>query len=329
MSLEDSIRVALERRRELLTSLAAEGTDCARLFQGAVEGHPGLAIDRYGPVLLTQSWGAPIDEAMQHTITRTVHDVLGLELTPAFVERGRDGTRVGDPTLLSSAIGHELGIAYDVRPFHGGQDPLLFLDLRVLRRHVLGHARGASVLNLFAYTCGLGVVAAVGGARDVLNVDFAGSALAIGRANARRNAIASDMFHALEENVIPIVRQLAGLPVKGRGKSRDYARVGQRTFDLVLLDPPRWAKTPFGAIDVERDYPSLLRPSIRCVGKNGRLVATCHVPSMTRDMLEQSVRRSAEKESREITALEWLTPEGDFPSPDGQPPLKIAIATLA
>lgn len=329
MTLEALLAAALERRRPLLATLAAEGTDCVRLFHGAVEGHPGLAIDRYGPVLLTQAWGAPIGPAMQETIVRVVREALDLDLAPAFVERGAQGARVGSDPRLADAVGYEVGLAYDARPFHAGQDPLLFLDLRVLRRHVLATARGCSVLNLFAYTCGLGVAAAAGNAREVLNVDFAGSALAIGRANAVRNRIAPEVFRTLEENAIPIVRQLAALPVKGRGGRRPYAHVAPRKFDLVLLDPPRWAKTPFGAIDVERDYPSLLRPAIRCVAPGGRLVATCHVPSMSRDTLEQIVRRSVEKELRGLTQLELLAPEADFPSPDGQPPLKVAIATLA
>jgi 23S rRNA (cytosine1962-C5)-methyltransferase len=322
MTLAASIADALARRRELLAELAAEGTDCVRLFHGATEGHPGLAIDRYGPVLLTQSWGIPIDEARRETIVRAID----LDLAPAFVERGRGGARVGDDPRLASAIGRELGLAYDVRPFHDGHDPLLFLDLRALRRCVKATARDRTVLNLFAYTCGLGVAAAAGGARDVVNVDFAASALAIGRANGERNGV---RFETIEENVIPVLRQLAGLPVKGRGGRRPYTRVAPRTFDLVLLDPPRWATTPFGAIDVERDYPSLLRPAMRCVAPNGRLAATNHVPTVSRDTFEHTLRRSAEKEERTIAALDWLVPEADFPSPDGQPPLKMAIVSLA
>lgn len=312
------------RRRELFAALEAEGTDCVRLFHGAVEGRPGLAIDRYGPILLAQSWGAPLDEGTREAIRRAVP----LDLAPAFVERGRGGARLGDDPRLVHPVGRELGIAYDVRPFHGGQDPLLFLDLRALRRRVRASTKGVSVLNLFAYTCGLGVAAAVGGAREVLNVDFAASALAVGRANATRNGVA-DVFRTLEENAIPALRQLAGLSVKGRGARRGYTKLAARTFDLVLLDPPRWAKTPFGAIDVERDYPSLLRPAIRCVAPGGRLAATCHVPSVSRESFEQQLRRSAEKEERALVSLEWILPEADFPSPDGQPPLKIAELTLS
>ncbi|MEO0606508.1 MAG: SAM-dependent methyltransferase, partial [Myxococcota bacterium] len=51
-----NLDVALVRRERLLERLHAEGTDCYRLFHGAVEGHPGLALDRYGPLLLVQTW---------------------------------------------------------------------------------------------------------------------------------------------------------------------------------------------------------------------------------------------------------------------------------
>lgn len=329
MTLAASIAAAIARRAELLAALAAEGTDCVRLFHGAVEGRPGLAVDRYGPVLLVQSWGTPIEAAERAEIASRVRDALGVDLALAYVERGRGGARVGDDPRLADAVGHELGLAYDVRPFHGGQDPLLFLDLRVLRRHVKTGAAGLRVLNLFAYTCGLGVAAAAGGAREVVNVDFAASSLAVGRANAERNGIGPEVFRVIEDNAIPVLRQLAGLPVKGRGQRRAYQHVEARTFDLVLLDPPRWAKTPFGAIDVERDYPSLLRPAIRCVAPGGRLIATSHVPTMTRDALEHVLRRSAEKEARALVDLAWQRPDADFPSPDDQPPLKIAELTLA
>ncbi len=328
MTLPTLVADAIARRSAIRRTLASEGTDCLRLFHGATEGHPGVAIDRYGPVLLVQSWNVPLDEAARAEIVAAASGALGDSLAPAFVFRGRDGERIGDDPRLPRAVGRELGLAYDVRPFHAGQDPLLFLDLRVLRRRVKEIARGKSVLNLFAYTCGLGVAAGAGGAREILNVDFAGSALAIGRANAARNEIPGTTFRTLEENAIPALRQLAGLTVRGRGARRGYTKLSARTFDLVLLDPPRWAKTPFGAIDVERDYPSLLRPAIRCVAAEGQLAATSHVPTMSRDALEHAVRRSAEKEGRAITQLEWLAPESDFPSPDENPPLKIALATL-
>ncbi len=62
----------------------------------------------------------------------------------------------GDPDAWR---GRELGLHYDVRPRHRGQDPLLFLDLRAGRRRLLQRSEGCTVLNLFSYTCGIGVAA--------------------------------------------------------------------------------------------------------------------------------------------------------------------------
>src|SRR5690606_40206140 len=67
----------------------------------------------------------------------------------------------------------ELGVRYRFQARHGGQDPWLFLDLRAARRRVMQEAEGKSVLNMFAYTCGVGIAAAKAGARHVVNVDFA------------------------------------------------------------------------------------------------------------------------------------------------------------
>jgi 23S rRNA (cytosine1962-C5)-methyltransferase len=320
---------ALDARTELLARLLAEGTDCVRLFHGATEGLPGIAIDRYGPVLLTQAWGRSLDETDRETIARIARARVDPTLVPAFIRRDeRETPGEIDPRLIEP-VGHELGLAYDVRPFHRGKDPLLFLDLRVARRWVRAHASGLSVLNLFAYTCGIGVAAGAGGAKQVWNVDFARSALEVGRANAAGNRLADTVFRTIEENVIPALRQLAGMPVKGRGAARPYTRLERRTFDLVVLDPPRWAKTPFGAIDVVRDYPSLIKPAIACVAPGGRLLLTNHVPSVSMPDFESVVRRTAEKSSRDLTALEPLVPDADFPTPDGRHPLKILVATLA
>lgn len=334
----DRIARAIERREALLARLASEGTDCVRLFHGATEGEPGLAIDRYGPVLLVQTWREPLGriaavEGELDEIARAVERALGVALAPCWNHRGPSrgegviGSAIdpGDPRLAAPE-GRELGARYDVRPRHRGQDPLLFLDLRAGRRRVRAEcAGGPDVLNLFAYTCGVGVVAALGGAREVWNVDFAGSALAIGRANAARNGIDEARFRTIEEDAIPVVRQLAGLPVKGRGARRDFTRRDARTFGLVVLDPPRWARTPFGAIDVVRDYPSLMKPALLACAPRGAVLATNHVPGVTRAEWEAVLRRTAEKAQVAIGEIEWIDVEDDFPAGEGEAPLKMAL----
>lgn len=327
----DRIATAIDRREPLLARLATEGTDCVRLFHGATEGHPGLTVDRYGPVLLVQTWREPLGPGALEAIAERVAQRLGIALIPCWNHRGPERRRglLGSPAEdpgLASAIGHEFGAAFDVRPRHRGQDPLLFLDFRVARRWIRAHAEGASVLNLFAYTCGMGVAAALGGAREVWNVDFAASALEVGRANAARNGIDPARFRLIQENAIPVLRQLAGLPVKGRAaRRRRFARFAPRYFDRVVLDPPRWARTPFGAVDVVRDYPALLKPALLTCAPGGTVLATHHVPSVPLEDWIAVLRRTAEKIGVRLAGIEVLAPEEDFPSPDRRPPLKIAL----
>ena len=190
-------------------------------------------------------------------------------------------------------------------------------------------ASGKRVLNLFAYTCGVGVAAARAGAAHVLNVDFASSALAVGARNAEANGLGKGRFATLASDCIPVLRQLAGLPVQRARQRRPFAAMAPQAFDLVFLDPPRWAKGPFGAIDVVRDYGSLWKPCLLALAPGGTAIATNHVAEVDAEHWMSGLRRSAEKAGRPLQSLACHGPEADFPSLDGRPPLKIAIATIA
>jgi 23S rRNA (cytosine1962-C5)-methyltransferase len=329
--LADLLRAALERRASLLSTLSAEGTDCVRLLHGAVEGAPGVAIDRYGPVLLVQTWRAPLEPGQLDALVEVASEAVGAELLGVWNHRaatrrsGRspDYGLFHDVALPEELWGHELGLRYDVRPRHRGHDPLLFVDFRAGRRRVRAEAEGRSVLNLFAYTCGIGLAAQAGGATEVWNVDFAGSALAVGQGNEAANGLEGQRY--LEEDCLPVMRQLAGQKPGGRrGKRPRFTRLQPRTFDLVVLDPPRWARSAFGAVDVVRDYPTLFKPALLATAEGGAVLATNHVASVDYDEWVDVLRRCATKAGRPVRDIERILPEADLPSPDGQPPLKMA-----
>ena len=289
-------------------------TDCVRLLHGISEGWPGVAVDRYGPVLLVQTWREPLEDGVLEALAA----VVPWPLVPVWNHRKGGGSEGEVP---KEAFGVERGIHFDVRPRHRGNDPLLFLDFRAARTWI--RARECkSVLNLFSYTCGIGVAAAVGGAERVLNVDFASSALEVGTTNAALNNVNTQQF---EEDVFPAMRQLAGLPLGGRrGRRPSYKHMKPESFDVVVLDPPRWAKTKWGAVDIVRDYASLFKPALLTVADGGCILATNHVPTVPlEDWLDQ-LRRCAKKVERPIE-IEMLPVEEDFPSFDDQPPLKVAI----
>ncbi|MFA6002890.1 MAG: class I SAM-dependent methyltransferase, partial [Elusimicrobiota bacterium] len=277
-SLPGLIDQALGRREAFIAGLRSEGTDCYRIFHGIAEGRPGLTVDRYGPLLLAQTFREPLasEEAAELEA-----GLRGKSSEPGWFVYNHRGE--GAPAAFerwhkpsAEALGEvqcrEGGVRFLIRARHRGLDPWLFLDLRAGRRALRAAAAGRSVLNLFAYTCAAGVCAAAAGAASVWNVDFAASSLEVGRRNAELNGIPRDRFQTIEEDCIPVMRQFAGLAAGGRrGQKNKFQHFEPRSFDLVFLDPPGWAKGRFGAVDIARDYGSLFKPAVLAAKPGGRV----------------------------------------------------------
>lgn len=319
-----------DARRDLLEALHTETTNCYRLFHGTNEGVPGLTIDRYGPQLLIQTFHQGLSEAEVGFIEEHYASLFKADEV-VYNDRSARNSRRQDEHVRRSKdlVGHEIGINYRVRGKHAGQDPLLFLDMRVGRRYVMEHAKDKTVLNLFSYTCGVGVAAAKAGAKTAVNVDFAERNLQVGRENAELNGLGEDRIQFIQSDFFTAAKQFAGIPIKQRvkrgQKPRSYLQLDEQQFDLVYLDPPRWAKSHFGTVDLIRDYQSVLKPSILATKPGGKLVCTNNVAKVALDDWLALVKRCAEKAGQPVVDVEILQPEIDFPSDDGQYPLKIAV----
>lgn len=328
--LTQHLQSALERRTPLFQQLQQENTDCYRLFHGSNEGYPGLTVDRYGPQLLIQSFHHSLDENEQDTISQVMNSHFAFEEI-IYQDRSQKKQAFPKKHLAAEQIGHEMGVAYRVRGRHAGQDPLLFLDFRVARRWILQEAQGKSVLNLFAYTCGIGLCATLKGAREVWNVDFATRNLAVGKENLALNQLDADAMRFVQGDFFSTVRQLAGLPVSLRYQQqnvRQYERFEPKTFDIVCLDPPRWAKSPFGTVDLIRDYQSVLKPALLATAEGGQLLCSNNVAQVELEPWLELVLRCANKSGRSVKSYQVLQPEADFPSFDHKHPLKIAVLQL-
>ena len=332
-SLDQALRAALDTRQSLLAELHQQQTNCYRLFHGSQEGAPGLTVDRYGPQLMVQSFHQPLTSDALFELHALVSQHLSLDLQLIYNDRSGGNSRIdrrdtayqATDEALADQVAQEWGLNYRVRGRHPGQDPLLFLDLREARGWVKRHSAGKSVLNLFAYTCGVGLCAAAGGAREVLNLDFAEGNLAVGRENLALNPTLEMDF--LQSDYFPAIRQLAGLSVAARRghKLPAYPRLEPRQFDLVLLDPPAWAKSAFGTVDLLRDYQSLLKPAILATAEDGVLICCNNLAKVELQEWQHQVLRCAEKLGRPVREYEQILPASDFPSHDGRPPLKTLI----
>lgn len=330
----DLIQTALASRSQLLQMLHAENSDCYRLFHGVNEGVPGLTVDRYGPQLLIQTFHEPVSSGDCELIHAAAEAFLNCPLKMVYNDRSSANSRRSDDFRLDQwqGVAYEMGVSYLVKGKHEGQDPLLFLDMRAGRRWIQQNAAGKSVLNLFSYTCGVGVVAAVAGASRVLNVDFSTRSLDVGRENARLNHLNDQQIAFFQSDFFTAAKQLAGIPIKqrvGRGrKPKPFPRINEEQFDLVFLDPPRWAKSAFGTVDLIRDYPSVLKPALLATRPGGQLLCANNVASVAYEEWLDIVLRCADKAGCPVKQVTRLEPEADFPSPDGQFPLKLVVLQL-
>ncbi len=262
----------------LLDAIAAMAfpTDAQRLFHGRGGLFPGcehLALDAFPPVLLLTSF-EPLDDA----VLAAVGEVLATrwpQIAPAGEplnwvyqcrqEGGRTETRLMAGTVPEPHVVTEAGTRYGVHLLRG-QNHGLFLDMAEGRRWVREHVPpGAKVLNLFAYTCAFSVVALQAGASEVVNVDMASGALALGRANHELNGVKAG------------ARFLAHDIFNSWGK---LTRGGP--YDLVICDPPSFQKGSFVAT---KDYERLARRLPALLAPSGHALLCLNTPKLGLEFL--------------------------------------------
>lgn len=177
----------------------------------------------------------------------------------------------GDPVETIEV--REAGARFEIRPANG-LSVGLYLDARDARAFVRGHAKGRTVLNLFAYTCGFGVAALLGGATRAVNVDVSRKVLDWGERNVTLNGFTPDRRDFI-----------AGDCVEWLGRFR---KKGER-FDLVVVDPPSFSNAGGHRFRAETDYAELAAKAQQVVTPSGLLVCCCNLEGLTPAQLEQQV----------------------------------------
>jgi 23S rRNA (cytosine1962-C5)-methyltransferase len=212
---------AIAYRGELLQPQDA----CVRVVAGAADDAPGLIVDRFGQLVVCTDYDpAGLGASLMASLETEFPDRCIL-----LRWRGREG----DPALQlrwgGRATSEQIVAVEDGLRFEIGTDPRhdfgLFLDGRMARSRVRALASEALVLNLFAYTCGFGIAARAGGARDVVNVDPERSYLSWGRRNAALNG--TD-FRVVPDTAQAFLRRWRRRAERGTAEH----------FDVVVADPP-------------------------------------------------------------------------------------------
>ena len=257
-----NIKRALAVRQTLFSTLDSP-LSALRLIHAESDGLPGLIADRYADTLVAQflSVGAEFwretiadilleETGLQSIYERSDADVRELEGLAARVGSLRGPINHSPLTIIENNLKFTVNL-------ETGHKTGFYLDQRENRQRVRGLAEGRDVLDCFCYTGGFSVNALAGGAKSVLSVDASADALSLCHENVALNHLPAEQHTTLEGDVFQLLR-----------KFRDEAR----SFDLIILDPPKFAPTAAQADKAARGYKDINLLAFKLLRPGGILV---------------------------------------------------------
>jgi 23S rRNA (cytosine1962-C5)-methyltransferase len=272
-------------RARLAAAIAARAErlgpeDGVRLVHGEADALPGLIVDRYGPVVVLQVTAPFVEQSLdaivpflvqrleaESVLARNDVSVRKLEDLPHEV-RLLHGKRITEVVIAEGGVQHR------VRPWTGHKTGF-YLDQSPARAAVQAIARDRSVLDLFAYQGAFALSALRGGARSALCVDQSGQALELAASAAVENGLPG--LSTQQANVFEFLR----------AERQEGAR-----FDLVVLDPPAFAKNKRELEGALRGYRDLNRLALRLLPPGGHLITCSCSHHVTLPMFEDVVRQA-------------------------------------
>ncbi|MBE7008222.1 MAG: class I SAM-dependent rRNA methyltransferase [Ruminococcaceae bacterium] len=313
------VRWAWDYRKTVMGS----DVSACRLIFGEADGFPGLTVDRFEDLLVTQTLSVGM-ERLKPVLFPLLADVLradGVEIRGIFerndvILREREGLAQGKgwfplpgaPAPESPVVEIcENGVFYRV-DIENGQKTGFFLDQKYNRRAVAQLAGDRRVLDCFTHTGSFALNAAKGGAAHVTAVDVSESAVAMARANAERNGLDGKMDFLCADvfDLLPKLEEAGGKP-----------------YDFIILDPPAFTKSRETASSAERGYKEINLRAMRLLPRGGYLATASCSHFMPAERFERMLRAAAydaRVELRQIEARQqspdhpilWNVPETDY-----------------
>ena len=297
---------AAERRRGLFD----DRTNGYRLINGESDGWPGLVLDRYDQTLVLKLYSVvwlPRFEAIvnlirayfkpKRLVLRLSRNIRVAAKKTISAEDGqilyRDRLEVS-PTFLESGLRFEVDVCH-------GQKTGFFLDQRENRRAVESLARGCRVLNAFSFSGGFSLYAARGGASSVTDLDISAHALDSAKRNFALNQSDAAVARCEHECV--------------QGDAFDWLAANeQRVFDLIVLDPPSFAKRETERAGAIFAYEKLVGLGLQHLAPGGILVACSCSAHVTAGEFFDAVRRGAGKSTRAFQEIQTTRHAPDHPA---------------
>ncbi len=282
-------------------------TESCRIIFGEADFLPGLVVDKFADILVVQSLALGIDR-MKETILRLLTEALerdGISIRGVYERsdakvREQEGMKrvkgfLGAPFDTNVEI-RENGVRYLV-DVQDGQKTGFFLDQKYNRLAIQRLCKNARVLDCFTHTGSFALNAGLAGAREVLGVDASG----LGVEQARRNARLNGLEERVQFLCADVFELLPELEEKGE------------LFDVVILDPPAFAKSRNSVKNAVRGYREINLRAMKLV-RDGGYLATCSCSHfMIYELFTQTVGQAARNVHRRLRQVEYRTQAPDHP----------------
>jgi len=281
-------------------------TNAVRLINAENDGLPGVVADWYDGHIVCQLTSAGAEYWKETIAQALMANATGAKSVSARTDidvRQKEGLPCGETLeLLKGAEPPELieiaeGLIKYFVDVRKGHKTGFYLDQRDARAAVGALAKGRTVLNCFSYTGGFGLAAAAGGATHVTQVDVSQDALALARKNAELTGVA-DRVEEVEEDVFQYLR---------------LCRDAGKSFDLVVLDPPKFASVRSQVMKAARGYKDINLLAMKLLKPNGILATFSCSGAMTAELFDQVLAEAAADAGRDLQMIARTRQGADHP----------------
>ncbi len=291
---------ALARKQEILKK---HNTNAFRLIAAEADGLPGITIDVYVNVVVVQLLSAGAEKHRSKilwAILQLYPDAVVHERSDVDVRKKEGLTPLVQTLhgeLPDSVIIEENGVKIYVDLINGHKTGF-YLDQRENRRIAASYCAGKRVLNCFSFTGTFGLYALAAGASHVINVDASESALGLSGKNIEINGLDKSKVTHLKKDVFQLLR--------------DYKEAGT-TFDVIVLDPPKFVDSKHNLNKASRGYKDINRLALSLLNDNGTLLTFSCSGLMPQDLFQKIIADAALDAQRDVFFVQRLAQSEDHP----------------
>jgi 23S rRNA (cytosine1962-C5)-methyltransferase len=292
---------------QLRQPLLQTDTNSYRFIHGENDGMPGFVADVYAHVLVIKLyaliWLPYLSDLLPPLLRLSGCQTVVLRLSRSLQRMSDELHGLGDGQIIhgelkeEEVVFKEHGLRFVANVIHGHKTGY-FLDHRHNRRRVGAQSAGKKVLDVFAYAGGFSVHALAGGATSVTSLDISAQALAMAQKNVALNFEQTNRHHIMAMDAFEALEQL---------------RREGRQFDIVVIDPPSFAKQDSERARALRSYARLAELGVQMVTPDGLLVLASCSSRVTADDFFETIERQLQASGRAIQPLERTFHDVDHP----------------